>query len=63
CCKFPASQTSTRVNQIEIQVGRTGVLTPVATLDPVELAGARIENATLHNAQEIARKDIRVGDW
>ena len=63
CCKFPASQASTRINQIEIQVGRTGVLTPVATLDPVELAGARIENATLHNAQEIARKDIRVGDW
>ena len=63
CCKFPASQATTRINQIEVQVGRTGVLTPVATLDPVELAGARIENATLHNAQEIARKDIQVGDW
>ena len=63
CCKFPASQATTRINQIEIQVGRTGVLTPVATLDPVEIAGARIKNATLHNEQEITRKDIRVGDW
>jgi len=60
--KFPAAQVATRVLDIQVQVGRTGVLTPRATLDPVELDGVTISHATLHNASEVARKDVRVGD-
>ena len=60
--KFPAHQTITKIEKIEVQVGRTGVLTPVAILEPVKLAGAMITHATLHNEQEILAKDIRIGD-
>ena len=60
--KFDAQQATTTIEKIEIQVGRTGVLTPVAILKPVTLAGATITHATLHNEQEIQTKDIRVGD-
>ncbi len=60
--KFPAHQAITRVEKIRVQVGRTGVLTPIALLAPVTLAGATIKNATLHNEQEILSKDIRSGD-
>jgi len=55
-------QAETRLNAITVQVGRTGILTPVAELEPVFLAGSTISRATLHNADEIARKDIRIGD-
>ena len=61
-CKFPARQVTTQIEAIEVQVGRTGVLTPVAILAPVQLAGATITHATLHNEQELIRKDVRVGD-
>ena len=60
--KFPATRAMTVVREIQAQVGRTGVLTPRATLAPVELDGVTISHATLHNADEVARKDIRVGD-
>ena len=60
--KFNAQQATTTIEKIEIQVGRTGVLTPVAILKPVVLAGATITHATLHNEQEIQAKDIHVGD-
>lgn len=60
--KFNAQQAITTIEKIDVQVGRTGVLTPVAILKPVILAGATITNATLHNAQEIEKKDIRIGD-
>lgn len=60
--KFAPEQVSTLVHEITVQVGRTGVLTPVAELEPVFLAGSTISRATLHNGEEIARKDIRVGD-
>lgn len=60
--KFNAQQAITTIEDIDVQVGRTGVLTPVAILKPVTLAGATITNATLHNAQEIQTKDIRIGD-
>ncbi len=60
--KFPAEQVTTTLTGIALQVGRTGAVTPVATLVPVLLAGSTIANATLHNADEVGRKDIRVGD-
>ena len=60
--KFPAEQTITRLLRIEVNVGRTGAVTPYAVLDPVRIAGSTIRLATLHNAQEVARKDVRAGD-
>ncbi len=60
--KFAPDRAETRVRDITIQVGRTGALTPVAELEPVLLAGTTVRRATLHNADEIARKDVRVGD-
>jgi DNA ligase (NAD+) len=60
--KFQAVQGTTRIQAIEIQVGRTGVLTPVAHLEPVRIGGVLVSRATLHNEEEIQRKDIRIGD-
>lgn len=61
--KFPAQQERTYVRDIEIQVGRTGVLTPTAILEPVLIAGSRVARASLHNEDYIREKDIRIGDW
>jgi DNA ligase (NAD+) len=61
--KFPAEQKTTRLKAIAVNVGRTGAVTPFAVLEPVFVAGSTISMATLHNADDIARKDIRPGDW
>lgn len=61
--KFPPEEEVTRILDIKVSVGRTGALTPVAVLRPVTVAGSTISNATLHNEDEIRRKDVKVGDW
>lgn len=61
--KFPAQQATTRLVDIAVQVGRTGAVTPLAVLEPVTLAGSTIQYATLHNEEEVRRKDLRIGDW
>lgn len=61
--KYEPEQAKTQLREITIQVGRTGVLTPVAELEPVFVSGSKVSRATLHNEEEIRRKDIRVGDW
>ncbi|MGH2454514.1 MAG: NAD-dependent DNA ligase LigA [bacterium] len=61
--KFPAEEAITRVRDIVTYVGRTGTLTPVAALEPVHVSGVTVTSATLHNEDEVRRKDVRVGDW
>ncbi|MBX3423750.1 MAG: NAD-dependent DNA ligase LigA [Pirellulaceae bacterium] len=61
--KIEKYEATTRLNAIVVQVGKTGAITPVAELEPVQLAGTTVSRASLHNAEEIQRKDIRVGDW
>lgn len=61
--KFPAEQAVTQVKDITVYVGRTGALTPVADLNPVRVSGVTVTSATLHNEDEVRRKDVRIGDW
>jgi DNA ligase (NAD+) len=60
--KFPAQEKTTKLLDVQVNVGRTGILAPAAVLEPVEIGGVMVRNATLHNYDEIARKDIRIGD-
>lgn len=62
-CKFPPRREVTKVERIIVQVGRTGILTPVAVLTPVKVGGVTVKRATLHNEDEVARKDVREGDY
>ncbi|MBM3713870.1 MAG: NAD-dependent DNA ligase LigA, partial [Actinobacteria bacterium] len=61
--KYPPEQQVTRVLDITVNVGRTGTLTPVAVLEPVKISGSTVSHATLHNEDELGRKDVRIGDW
>lgn len=61
--KFPAEEAITRIKEITVSVGRTGVVTPVAVMEPVTISGTVVSRASLHNEDEMRRKDIRIGDW
>ena len=61
--KYPPKQMTTRLIDVQVQVGRTGALTPVAVLEPVQIGGVKVSHATLHNEDEVARKDLRIGDY
>lgn len=61
--KYPPKQMTTRLLDIQVQVGRTGTLTPVAVMEPVQLGGVKVTHATLHNEDEVKRKDLRIGDY